>query len=124
MKPNREFKPASYGDYEGDEPIFVLRGSDKYAPSLVWLWAAMYELEYQDRETSERARDVFVKMLRYETENHIKVAGLAQSALAAICELIKVANFRVQNAPDDMTNEERFRLFLSQSEFEPEDTKE
>ena len=27
-----------YANAEGDEPMFVLLGRDKHAPTLVWLW--------------------------------------------------------------------------------------
>lgn len=104
-----------------DEPSFVLRAKDKYAPTLVWLWSVMYALEYQDKDVVARAQDIFVKMLAYQSEHGIPVAGIGQSALAALCELIKVANFRVSNAPVEMSNDDKFRMFLCQTKLEVED---
>lgn len=121
MKKEMKNDPSSYADYDGEEPIFILRASDKYAPTLVWLWSTMHEVEYKDRDRAEEARNIFIKMLEYEAEHGIKVAGLAQASLAAIVELIRVANFRVQNAPVDMSMEERFRLFLATTKLEGED---
>jgi hypothetical protein len=81
----------------------------------------MYELEFSDKEKAEKAREVFVRMLGYQAEHDIKVAGIGQSALAGLVELIRAANFRVENAPPDMDNNDRFRLFLSRTYVDPND---
>ncbi len=35
-----------YANAEPDEPMFVLLGRDKHAPTLVWLWSTLRELGY------------------------------------------------------------------------------
>lgn len=123
-KPHTKNNPGPHailGKVEDDEPIFVIRAKDKYAASLVWLWTTMRELDQEDSEVIADAQQIFMAMLQWAKDNDVKVAGLGTAGLAAMCELIRVANFRVEKAPNEMTTVEQMRLFMSYTAFENPD---
>ena len=115
-----------YANAESDEPMFVLLGRDRHAPTLVWLWAVLRELDGEDEAKVREARQCVVSMMEWAHEHGRKSVGLAQSALASMLELIRCANYAVNLALPDVEpkNEaltvEQFRAFLAQTTFEKE----
>jgi hypothetical protein len=101
-----------------DEPLFVLLARDKHAPTLVWLWATLRELDGEDTAKVQEARDCAAAMLTYQAENGRKSIGLGQAALAGVMELIRAANMGVKNAKNGATTEEILRLYLSATNFD------
>jgi hypothetical protein len=65
-----------YANAEPDEPIFVLLGRDKHAPTLVWLWASLRELDdLEDPAKVTEARQCAVDMIEYAHARSRKVRG-------------------------------------------------
>lgn len=123
--------PGKYDCYENahpDEPMFVLLGRDKHAPTLVWLWATLRELEGENPEKVEEARTCCFAMMEWAKAHDRKVAGLGQATLAGLMELIRGINTLVRNAnPTNMTDAtsiDEFRVFMSQTLFEGEPSRE
>jgi len=113
-----------YANAEPDEPMFVLLGRDKHAPTLVWLWATLRELDGEDLAKVQEARECCAKMMEWAHEHNRKVVGFGQAALAGVMELIRSVNAASQamnveskNAATDITI---MRLFLAETRFEPE----
>lgn len=107
-----------YANAEPDEPMFILLGRDKHAPTLIWLWAVLRELDGEDPAKVKEARDCVGAMLSWAAEKKRPVVGLGQSALAGVMELIRTANHSVENATNIATPDEMMRLFLSKTKFE------
>lgn len=107
-----------YANAENDEPMFILLGRDKHAPTLVWLWATLRELDGEDATKVAEARDCVAAMLMWAKDRDRSVVGLGQAGLAAVMELIRTANHRVENATNDVTSDEMMRLVLSRTKFE------
>ena len=107
-----------YANAESDEPMFVLLGRDKHAPTLVWLWATLRELDGEDPAKVAEARDCVAAMLNWAKDHDRSVVGLGQAGLAAMMELVRTANHRVENATNDATRDEMMRLVLSRTKFE------
>lgn len=107
-----------YAKAADDEPIFVLLARDKHAATLVWLWAVLRELDGEDPEKVAEARACCASMMDWARDHDRKVAGLGQAGLAAMIELIRTANHRVEGATNDATSDELMRLFLCKTEFE------
>jgi hypothetical protein len=105
-----------------DEPMFILLGRDKHAPTLVWLWAVLRELDGEDPAKVVEARECCFAMMRYATEHDRKVVGLGHAGLAAMFELIRAANHSAKDALNAETDTEAVRLFISATEFEKPDT--
>lgn len=113
--------PGEYDCYaaaEPNEPMFVLLGRDKHAPTLVWLWATLRELDGEDPMKVEEARDCCASMLEYAKQNGRPVVGIGQAGIAAVAELIRAANYSVRAAPPDEDFKKLMRLFLCHTEFE------
>ncbi len=113
-----------YANAADDEPMFVLLARDKHAPTLVWLWAVLRELDGEDPAKVAEARDCIAAMLTWARDHDRKVVGLAQAGLAAMFELIRVANFRVETASNEATGDDLMRLYLCKTEFEGLDGRE
>jgi len=109
---------SCYAAAEPDEPLFILLGRDKHAPTLVWLWAVLRELDGEKPETVKDARDCVTAMIEWAAAHGRKTVGLGQSALAAVLELIRMANHAVQEARNEQTGVNAIRMFLAQTTFE------
>lgn len=107
-----------YAKAAPDEPMFTLLARDKHAPTLVWLWATLRELDGEDPAKVEEARNCVADMLAYAKEHGRPVVGIGQAGLAAVAELIRAANYSVRNAPPDADFRTLMRLFLNYTEFE------
>jgi hypothetical protein len=107
-----------YTNAAPDEPMFVLLGRDKHAPTLVWLWAVLRELDDEKPEVVAEARECCLSMMRWAKDHNRSTVGLGQAGLAAMLELIRSANFRAKDAINAETDDEAMRLFLSATEFE------
>lgn len=111
-----------YANAEPDEPMFILLGRDKHAPTLVWLWATLRELDGEDAAKVHEARQCCADMMAYAHGKGRPVVGLGQAALAGVMELIRAVNARVKD--DDLKNSattlELMRGFLARTEFEKE----
>lgn len=109
-----------YAKAEPDEPIFTLRAKDKHAPTLVWLWAVLRELDGEPAEVVEEARECCLGMMRWAHDRNRTIVGLGQAGLAAMIELIRSANASAKDSLNEATGNEALRLFLSATEFERE----
>lgn len=110
-----------YAKAAPDEPMFVLLGRDKHAPTLVWLWATLRELDGEDPEKVAEARQCVADMMLYQAERGYAAVGLGQAALAGCLELVMAANMGVENAKNEMTTVDEMRRFLAKTRFAPED---
>ena len=112
-----------YASAEPDEPMFVLLGRDKHAPTLVWLWATLRELDGENPATVAEARLCAAEMLKWAHDHGRPVVGFGQAALAGVMELIRSVNSAskelAKQPTNQMTDVEVMRNFLSQTEFEP-----
>lgn len=110
---------------ESDEPLFVLKGRDKHAPALVWLWAVLRELDSEKPEIVANARECCVRMMLWAKDHGRQSVGNGQAVLAGVLELIRCANFAAEketlNAP---TNVDFVRMILNQTKFQAEQPKE
>jgi hypothetical protein len=111
-----------YANADADEPMFVLLARDKHAPTLIWLWAALRELDGEDAAKVQEARYCCMAMMEWQRVHDRKVAGIGQAALAAVLELIQGVNLAAK--PDGATiktSDDMMRLFLGQARFEVEE---
>jgi len=108
-----------YASAADDEPMFILLGRDKHAPTLVWLWATLRELDGENPAKVDEARACVASMLTWQKDHEKKAVGLGQAALAGVMELLRAANYAFQNAPDPKTQNDRLRLYMAHSELEP-----
>ena len=115
--------PGKFDCYDNagpDEPMFVLLARDKHAPTLIWLWATLRELDGEDPAKVAEARQCCADMMTWAHDKKRPVVGLGQAALAGTMELIRAVNARVKD--DDYKNQattlELMRGFLAQTEFE------
>ena len=118
-----KLKPGKFDCYmnaEPDEPMFVLLARDRHAPTLIWLWAAMRELEGETPAQVAEARQCVSAMLEWQAVNGRKAAGLGHAALVGTIELMRAANYVFKNAPDPETIDARLRMYLAHSEMESE----
>jgi hypothetical protein len=110
-----------------DEPMFILLARDKHAPTLIWLWAVLRELDGEDPAKVQEARDCAMAMVEWAHKRGRKPVGLGQAALAGTMELVRVTNTALRQAREatggtlqnDATPLERFRVFLAETNFEP-----
>jgi hypothetical protein len=79
-----------YDKAEADEPIFVLLGRDKHAPSLVCMWSMLRELDNEDQAKVEEARECARDMIAWANGHGRNSVGLWQGVLAGVLELIRV----------------------------------
>lgn len=106
-----------------DEPMFILLGRDKHAPTLIWLWATLRELDSEEPEKVEEARQLVTDICKWQVANGKQAVGLGHSALAAVMELIRAANqaaaaFRGKDADNTKTGSEYMRAVLAKTTFE------
>lgn len=107
-----------YANAEPDEPMFVLLARDRHAPTLVWLWAALRELDQEKPEKVAEARACCLNMIRWATEHDRKVVGLGHAMLAGLFDLMRIANAAVKDAKNGATDTDVIRAFLSRTVFE------
>ncbi len=115
--------PGTYDCFakaEPDEPMFVLLARDKHAPTLVWLWATLRELDQEEPAKVAEARDCMAAMLNYQISKGRKPIGLAQAALAGVLELIRTVNGAIQCAPEVTNPVEMIRRMMAAATFETE----
>jgi hypothetical protein len=113
--------PGAYDCYqnaEPDEPMFVLLGRDKHAPTLVWLWSVLRELDGEKPEKVAEARTCAVSMIEWLADHNGKSVGLGQSVLAGVLELIRGANHAAKAARNSTTDADVVRAFFTATEFE------
>lgn len=123
--------PGDYDCYtnaEPDEPMFVLLGRDRHAPTLVWLWSVLRELDQEDEKKVKDARDCVVNMVAWAHERGKKTVGLGQAVLAGVMDMIRQTNVAVteldRKPGNEPTDHEFMRRLLSRTTFEdqPADT--
>ena len=111
-----------YANAEADEPMFVLLGRDKHAPTIVWLWATLRELDGEDQAKVKEARECCIGMMEWARSHDRTVVGLGQAALAGVMELIRAVNIGVsrlrESSMSDATDFDIMRLFLTETTFE------
>jgi hypothetical protein len=117
---NNPGKYDCYAKADPDEEIFTLRAKDRHAPTLVWLWSALRELDGEDAECVAEARASVVKMLQWQADHERKAVGLGQATLAGVLELIRAVNglMKLEDSLTQATDLEVVRRFLAQTEFE------
>jgi hypothetical protein len=117
-------KPGNFNCYanaEPDEPMFVLLGRDRHAPTLVWLWAVLRELDGEDPAKLAEARECVLSMAMWAGGKGKKSVGLGQSVLAGVFELMRIANLAVnKESATAETGVEAIRLFLGKTVIEDE----
>ena len=106
-----------YANAAPDEPMFVLLARDKHAPTLVWLWAALREIDGEDEAKVAEARNCMMSMLLWQADNGRSTIGIGQAALAAVMELIRAANFANQPPKGTPTEVEQVRAFMAKTTF-------
>ncbi len=107
-----------YANAEPDEPLFILLGRDKHAPTLVWLWAALRELDGERPEVVKESRECAVKMIKYAAERGRPSVGLGQSVLAGVFELIRGANAAGEKALNSPSSLDVVRAWFTTTKFE------
>ena len=115
--------PGAFDCYDAaapDEPMFVLLARDKHAPTLVWLWSILRELDQEDPAKVAEARTCVTNMLVWAKEHDRSAVGLGQATLAGVMELIRAANFAVKNPQNTGTDDAVIRMYLAATTFEPE----
>ena len=118
--------PGLYDCYEKadpDEPIFVLRANDKYAPTLVWLWASLAGLDGTKAAKVQEAQACATDMMRWAHDRGRPVVGIGQATLAGCMELIRAVNSAAHRLGADGTNQmtdiEALRMFMAETTFDP-----
>lgn len=106
-----------YANAHPDEPMFVLLARDKHAPTLVWLWSALREIDGEESAKVDEARNCMMSMLLWQAENGRSTIGVGQAALAAVMELVRAANFANQPPNGTPTTIEQVRAFMCKTEF-------
>jgi len=121
---NNPGKFDCYANAEPDEPMFVLLGRDKHAPTLVWLWASLRELDSENPEIVKEARLCASDMLGWAYDHGRPTIGFGQATLAGVMELIRAVNGAAKQLGQEHRNQatdiEILRMFLAETKFEPE----
>lgn len=72
---------------DDDEPLFVLKGCDRHAPALVWLWAIVRALEGEDADVVLEARLCARRMIEHQKKlgrPHVLPGDLIGQVLAVV----------------------------------------
>lgn len=115
-----------YANAEPDEPMFVLLGRDRHAPTLVWLWATLRELDEEEPAKIVEARHCAAAMLKWAHDHGRPVVGTGQAALAGVMELVRAVNAaahqlrRGEPSTNQPTTLEIMRIFMAETSFEKE----
>lgn len=120
--------PDSYDCYtnaDPDEPMFVLLGRDKHAPTLVWLWSLLRELDSEDPAKVAEARDCVEDMIQWQVQHGKQTIGVGHAALAAVMGLVRAANAGITAASNQATRDSELQRFICMTLFEapPDDPK-
>lgn len=107
-----------YANAGADEPMFILLARDRHAPTLVWLWATLRELDGEKPQVVAEARDCVADMIQWAAAHNRRSCGLAQATLAGMVELIRTVNGAVKSAENAPTGLETLRRWLAATEFE------
>ena len=59
-----------------DEPVFLLRGQDKFAPELLFIWALKLRLNGGDPDMAKMAEEHAQSMIRWQKYEKIKQPDL------------------------------------------------
>lgn len=104
-----------YANAAPDEPLFVLLARDKHAPALVWLWAAMREIDGEPEDVIREARECALAMAQYRAETLQKggAVGFGLPLLAGLMELVRAANTAVRDPQNTATGIDAFRLYAA-----------
>lgn len=118
-----------YQNAEPDEPMFILLGRDKHAPTLVWLWASLRELDGEDPAKVKEARECAAAMMGWAHDHGRQVVGFGQATIAGLMELIRAVNGAARRMGEEHRNQqtdvEILRMFLAETSFErPADSAE
>lgn len=109
-----------YANAEPDEPMFILLARDKHAPTLVWLWATLRELDGEDEAKVAEARACVGQMIEWAHRHDRRSVGLGQSVLAGVMELIRTINiFKDADTKNLPTDDGALRMFLGVTETDP-----
>lgn len=73
-----------YANADPDEPMFVLLGRDRHAPTLIWLWMGLRLAEGEDAAKISEANDCVEAMLKWQISHGRKPISVEDSALMAI----------------------------------------
>jgi hypothetical protein len=106
-----------YANADPDEPMFVLLGRDKHAPTLVWLWAVLRELDGEDPVKVREARECCADMIAWTTVRGRPAAGIGEAVLAGTLELIRSANAAVKDAKNFPTGIDTLRRMLAETKI-------
>lgn len=109
-----------YANAAPDEPYFMLLARDKHAPTLIWLWASLRELDGENPDKISEARDCVVQMMTWARAHNRSCVGLGQATLAGVLELIRTVNGAVKEPMNKATTVEVIRRYLSETGFEAE----
>src|SRR6266702_5324130 len=101
-----------YSKADPDEPMFVLLARDKHAPTLVWLWATLRELDGENKEVVQEARECCGAMLEWMVGHDRKEVGIGQAALASVLDLCRAANLNKEWTNSTVTEVETVRGYL------------
>jgi hypothetical protein len=105
-----------YAAAKPDEPMFVLLARDRHAPSLVWLWASLREMDNEDPAKVEEARICAYKMLKWAAQHDRPTVGLGQTAIIGVMELMRAVISTAPLLPQQKSGEtdiEWARRFLA-----------
>lgn len=75
-----------------DEPLFTLLARDKRAPGLIWLWAALTEMDGTEPEKAMEARQLVDDMIAWQAAHKRKPVGLGACVLVGVMDMIRMAN--------------------------------
>lgn len=100
---------------EPGEPTFALLGRDRHAAVLVHLWAVLRELDGEDPDVWKEADRIAQEMVLYNVERGRTTVGTATGLLAAVLDLVRVANHsaRAAKARNAETDIEYFRSIMA-----------
>ena len=108
-----------YANAEPDEPMFVLLARDRHAPTLVWLWALLREID-ENPETNkvDEARDCVEAMILWQIAHGRKTIGIGHAALAGVMGLVRAANAGIKAATNSATRDSELQRMLSLTLFD------
>jgi hypothetical protein len=113
-----------YANADPDEPMFVLLGRDKHAPTLVWLWAALRELDQEDPAKVKEAQQCMADMLTWQHKHGRKTIGVGHAALVGVMELIRGLNWAMKErgllGENNVTTVDEMRAIMAVTLFEDE----
>ena len=120
---NNPGKYDCYANAEPNEPIFVLLGRDKHAPTLVWLWSVLRELDKEKPEKIAEAQSCALSMIQWLAGKGGRAVGLGESALCAVMELIRAANFASTRGENLESTIDTMRKFFTTTTIELDEEK-